>query len=300
MPYDRPNPQRPSQPQRPSGQRPNNSHSRQKKRNMRYDRLLALIVVLVLLIIVLVKCTSSCGKGGGGGQSNPATTTTVFETQPATEAVQDQYANTVYISPSNQSDNTFATGDTNEAVVCRAIAEQTAALLQQAGVTVIVAGESDSLQQKTAMGDNGLAAYVGIQTNQGAGSGTSCFYNSTSAQSQALAQAVYDPVATLTERDDNGLIDGAQVGSDSYQYEVASNNSPCCLIEVEYHDTQAVAQWLIDNEAQIASAIASGICSYLGVAYPSAGGAAAGGNTATTTADTTTETSNAIQDQLSE
>lgn len=285
--------------QRPTGQRPNSS--RPKKRSVRYDRLLALIVILVLLIIVLVKCCSSCGKSSDPSGKTPAVTTT-SQTQESTEPSQDLYANTVYLSPSNQSDNIFATGDTNEAEVCRAIAEQTAALLQQAGVEVIVASESDSLQQKTAMGNNGLAAYVGIQTNQGAGSGTSCFYNSTSTQSRALAQAVYDPVAALTKRDDNGLIDGAQVGSDSYQYEVASNSSPCCLIEVEYHDTTTVAQWLIDNESQIANAIASGICSYLGVTYTGGTGAdaAAGSSAADPAVTSATEETNAIEDQLSE
>lgn len=267
---------------------------RPKKRNVRYDRILALIVILILLIILLVKCCSSCSSDEG--QTDTPVSTTTTETQPTTESTQQLYAGAVYLSPSNQSDNIFATGDTNEAVVCRAIAEKTAALLEQAGVTAIVAGESDSLQQKTAMGDNGLGAYVAIQTNQGAGSGTSCYYNSASAQSQSLAQAVYNPVATLTERDDNGLIDGSQVGSDSYQYEVASNNSPCCLIEVEFHDTTTVAQWLIDNEDQIANAIASGICSYLGVNYTGSSAAVAG----TTTSTTTVDESNAIQDQLSE
>ncbi|MFR6495194.1 MAG: hypothetical protein ACLUOF_01260 [Ruminococcus sp.] len=44
-------------------------------------------------------------------------------------------------------------GRTNEAAVCRILAQKTAAILEQSGVTVIVAGDNDSIQTKTAMGD---------------------------------------------------------------------------------------------------------------------------------------------------
>lgn len=273
----------------------NRPSSQPTRRNVRYDRVLALIVILVLLIVLLVKCCSSCSSDKSSGDTTATTTTT--ETQPATESAESMYEGIVYLSPSNQSDNTFATGDTDEATVCRAIAEKTAAVLEQAGVSVLVAGESDSIQQKTAMGDYALGAYVAIHTNQGTGYGTSCYYNSSSAQSQSLAQAVYDPVALLTERDDNGLIDGSQSGSDAYQYEIASNNSPCCLIEVEYHDTTTVAQWLIDNEDEIAIAIAGGICSYLGV---TSSGTSSSASDSTAATDLSDSNAIAIEDQLSE
>ena len=113
-------------------------------------------------------------------------------------------------------------------------AQKTAAILEQSGVTVIVAGDNDSIQTKTAMGDKNLAAYVAIHTNAGTGVGTDCYYNASSEASKNLAQAVYDPVAALTPTADQGLIDGSQSGSDNYQYEIGANKSPSCLIEVEY------------------------------------------------------------------
>lgn len=106
---------------------------------------------------------------------------------------------------------------------------------------------------------------MAIHTNAGTGVGTDCYYNASSEASKNLAQAVYDPVAALTPTADQGLIDGSQSGSDNYQYEIGANKSPSCLIEVEYHDGPNVAQWILDNEDNIAAALAQGICNYLQV-----------------------------------
>lgn len=269
--------------------------SRKNARRVRYDRILAVLLILILLIVLLVKCCSSCSSSKNKKASESETTTTAA-TEPTTE--EQNYSNVVYLSPSNQADNEFTVGDTNEAAECRNIAQKTAAILQQSGLTVIVAGENDSLENKTAMGDNGLAAYVAIHTNAGTGVGTDCYYNSASEASKALAQAVYDPVAALTPTSDRGLMDGSQNGSDSYQYEIGANKSPCCLIEVEFHDGPNVAQWILDNEDNIANAIATGICNYLQV---TPAGGTVGGTSAVDgdTAATTTVSQNAIQNQLS-
>ncbi len=276
-----------------------------KRRNMRYDRILAVIVVLILLLVLLVKCCSSCSSDDTTSDGTESATTTIETEEQTTESVESQYSGAVYLSPSNQSDHTFATGDTNEAEVSLAIAEKTAALLEQAGLTVYIAGSDESVQTKVKVGDYPLAAYVGIQTNQGSGSGTSCYYNASATyatQSQALAQAVYDNVAALTERDDNGLIDASDSTTDYYEYEIGMNNSPCCLIEVEYHDTTTIAQWILDNEDSIAESIASGICSYLGVTYSASGSNSTSTDSESTDSESDTESSeaNAIEDQLSE
>lgn len=275
---------------------------RSKGHRVRYDRILAVLLILILIIVLFTKCCTSCSKRSKAKDA-AQTTTTAASIEPTTEAPATDYSKTVYLSPSNQADNEFTTGDTNEAAECRVLAEKTAAILEQSGLTVIIAGENDSLQTKTAMGDNGLAAYVAIHTNAGTGVGTDCYYNSTSEQSKALAQAVYQPVADLTPTADRGLLDGAQSSNDSYLYEIANNQSPCCLIEVEFHDGPNVAQWILDNEDNIATALANGITSYLQV--PASGGAV--GNTTSTTAPTdgsvsteTTGSENAIQNQLSD
>lgn len=265
--------------------------SRKPVRRVRYDRIVAVLVILVLLIVILVKCCSSCSSKKEKKPADPAATTTTAVTDPsATEPPANDFSKTVYLSPSNQADNAFAVGDTNEAAECRKIAEKTAAILQQSGLTVIISNDTDSLQQKTAMGDNNLAAYVGIHTNAGTGVGTDCYYNSSSEASKALAQAVYDPVAELTPTADRGLMDGSQSDSDTYQYEIGENKSPCCLIEVEFHDGPRVGQWILDNEDAIAQAIANGICNYLQVTPTSAPAEAS---------TETTSSGNPIEDQLS-
>lgn len=268
--------------------------SQNNNRRVRYDRILAVLLILILLIVLLVKCCSGCSSSKSKKNNNTATTTTAAETTAPTEP---SYSNVVYLSPSNQADNAFNVGDTNEAEVCRILAQKTAAILEQSGLTVMIAEESDSLQDKTAMGDNGLAAYVAIHTNVGTGVGTDCYYNSSSEESKKLAQAVYDPVAELTPTADRGLMDGSQSDSDSYLYEIGANKSPSCLIEVEFHDGPNVAQWILDNEDNIASAIATGICNYLQITP--AGGASVAENGDLSAAETTATTQNAIQDQLS-
>ena len=247
--------------------------SKSNHRRVRYDRILAVLLVLILLIVLLVKCCSSCSSNKNKKNNGTVTTTPTQET--TTAPTESDYSKTVYLSPSNQEDNAFYVGDTNEAAVCRILAQKTAAILEQSGVTVIVAGDNDSIQTKTAMGDKNLAAYVAIHTNAGTGVGTDCYYNASSEASKNLAQAVYDPVAALTPTADQGLIDGSQSGSDNYQYEIGANKSPSCLIEVEYHDGPNVAQWILDNEDNIAAALAQGICNYLQVTPSNSASAAA-------------------------
>ena len=108
--------------------------SQSKRRRVRYDRILAVLLVLILLIVLLVKCCSSCSSKKDKKNDNVTTTPTQATTAP-TEA---DNTKTVYLSPSNQEDNKFYVGDTNEAAVCRILAQKTAAILEQSGVNVIV------------------------------------------------------------------------------------------------------------------------------------------------------------------
>ena len=114
-----------------------------------------------------MKCCSSCSSNKNKKNNGTVTTTPTQET--TTAPTESDYSKTVYLSPSNQEDNAFYVGDTNEAAVCRILAQKTAAILEQSGVTVIVAGDNDSIQTKTAMGDKNLAAYVAIHTNADTG-----------------------------------------------------------------------------------------------------------------------------------
>ena len=50
----------------------------------------------------------------------------------------------IYLSPSNQSGNTYATGGTNEMVQCEKIANATASALKRCGFEVMVADSNES------------------------------------------------------------------------------------------------------------------------------------------------------------
>ena len=45
-------------------------------------------------------------------------------------------------------------------------------------------------------------------------------------------------------------------------YEIIRTNAPAVLLEVAFHDNPEDAEWIINNESQIAQAIVSGINSY--------------------------------------
>ena len=101
--------------------------SRNTHRRVRYDRILAVLVIFVLLIVLLVKCCSSCSSKKAGTKPNVVQSTT-SATEGTTEEATQNYTNTVYLSPSNQSENLFQVGDTKEAEVCRILADKTAAI----------------------------------------------------------------------------------------------------------------------------------------------------------------------------
>ena len=59
----------------------------------------------------------------------------------------------VYISPSDQTENRYAWGNTNEHVQCQKIAEAEAAALRRSGVEVQVAALGSTMAQRCAQSD---------------------------------------------------------------------------------------------------------------------------------------------------
>lgn len=230
----------------------------------RWDRLLGALAVLVLILILIIAAVNSCGKD----DATPANTQSIAETTPlATEPPIDRNK-MVYLSPSTQYDNLYACdGATTEAAAMIELAKKVKALLEAEDYVVYMCGETDSVKDKVSMGnDLQCGAYVALHTNSGGesghGEGTECFYNQNVPGSKALAEAVYQNVANLTPTEDRGLKDETMRDL----YEIANNNSACCLLEVEFHDVENLSQWILDNQDATAQAIADGIKSYLTVA----------------------------------
>ena len=169
----------------------------------------------------------------------------------------------VYLSPSDQTDNKYAYGNTNEAVQCRRIADACAVALKRCGFEV-KNNKTSSMAARCAESDAwGADLHVPIHTNayNGSVTGTRLFCYSTSGSGYKACQAVFAALAPLTPGTSENI--RANPGL----YEVSYPDAPTVYIEVDFHDVAAVAKWIIENVEAIGEAIAKGICSYFGKTY---------------------------------
>lgn len=247
----------------------NNSEFQKLMRRARWDRLLGALIVLVLLIFLLTFVFKSCGKNAeetGGDVSS----ITPVETTPPTEPVKTDNSMAVFLSPSTQEDNVYACDSTvTEESAMFDLTQSVKALLEADGYTVYVCEEDDNVKAKVTKGNElKCGAYVALHSNAGGDSGsdegTECYYNSAVPGSRELAENVYNRVAELTPTEDRGLKDETQ----RELYEILNNQNPCCLLEVEFHDTEAHSQWILDNKENLAKSIKDGIVAFLNASAP--------------------------------
>lgn len=235
------------------------------RRRARWDRIAGAGAVLLLLMILMINGISSCAKKGKE-DAEPVSNgdITDFTIQPTTEAVIDN-SMAVYLSPSTQEDNLYACdGTTTEEAAMWMIARQVRNMLEEDGYVVYMCGEDDKVPAKIKEGNSlKCGAYVSIHSNSsgegGKGQGTECFYNTEIPGSLALAENIYNRVASLTPTDDRGLKDQTQRDL----YEIAQNIVPCCLLEVEFHDDVMTSRWILNHTEDLAQAITEGIEAYL-------------------------------------
>ena len=184
-------------------------------------------------------------------------------------------AKRVYLSPSDQRRNTYAVGDTTEAIQCGRIAEACKAALERSGVEVML-GQYDTMQNRVAASNSFKAdLHVPIHSNacNGKASGTHLFcYSSTkdakgnytidkNSAGYKACKAVMDVLGPLTP----GTPD--VIRAYPALYEVKYPVAPTVYIETDFHDVPRIAQWIIDNTTLIGETIAKGLCNALGVKF---------------------------------
>jgi N-acetylmuramoyl-L-alanine amidase len=172
-------------------------------------------------------------------------------------------AKRIYLSPSEQPENVYAYGNTNEKVQCREIAAVVEEALKRNGFEVINA-TATSLSARCAEANKwGANLYVPIHTNafNGKVSGTRIFCYSMSGESYKACKAVYDALAPITPGKSENITQRAEL------YEVKTPAAPTVYIEVDFHDVPDVAKWIIEHTREIGEAICKGICNYYGVTY---------------------------------
>ena len=169
----------------------------------------------------------------------------------------------VYISPSDQTENRYAWGNTNEHAQCQRIAEAEAAALRRSGVEVKLAAFGTTMAQRCAESDAwGADIHNCVHTNacNKQVMGTRLFCYAIPGKGYDACKAVFNELAPLSP----GTSENIQVNP---IYEVRVPDAPSVYCECEFHDTAEGAKWIVEHTTEIGEAIAKGLCKYLGVAF---------------------------------
>ena len=171
----------------------------------------------------------------------------------------------IYISPSDQTKNFYAVGNTNEAEQCRRIALALVDALERCGFAAKTnvnpsASMYDRVKESNAWGAD---AHIPVHTNayNGKVAGFRGFYYSAGGNGYKLVTAIKNAVAPITP----GTSDG--ISANPKLYEVKSSNAPCAYLELGFHDNPVEARYIIDHTRELAEAVCKGICTHYGAAY---------------------------------
>lgn len=169
----------------------------------------------------------------------------------------------IFLSPSNQSGNIYATGDTNEAAVCGEIAAFAEKALIRCGFEVKTMQNETMQVRSKASNDWGADLHVPIHTNafDGKVTGTRLMVYALKGPAYEAAKAIFAELAPLTPGRSENITAWPQL------YELNTPNAPSVYIEVDFHDNLEVAKWLKENTEGVGEAICKGICSHFGVDY---------------------------------
>ena len=174
-------------------------------------------------------------------------------------------AKKIYISPSNQDGNTYATGKTNEMAQCDKIANATATALKRCGFDVKVGKSGDGMAVRCKESDAyGADIHMPIHTNAFNGKvtgGTRIFCYSSSRANKAPAEAVLKTLGAISP----GTADSVTVNAGLY--EVNMPKATTVYVECEFHDTKTGSDWIINNITNIGEAICKGLCNHFGITY---------------------------------
>lgn len=169
----------------------------------------------------------------------------------------------IYISPSDQVKNAYAAGNTTEAIQCRQIATLLVKALERHGFGAKT-NLTGSMYDRVKESNNWEAdLHVCIHTNayNEKVAGTRLFCYVMNGEGHKACKAVMARLAPITP----GTSDGISARPELYECKVAY--APTVYIEVDFHDVDEVALWIINHKEEIAEAIAHGICDYFGVEY---------------------------------
>lgn len=174
----------------------------------------------------------------------------------------------IYVSPSNQTRNTYAAGNTTEAVQCCKIATALVVALKRCGFDAKTNVNNISMSEKVKESNNfGADLHMPIHTNafNGKVKGTRMFVSSLSSSAYKVCQEIAKTLNPITPGESDAIREYPEL------YEIRNTKAPCAYLEVAFHDNVEEAKWIINNIANIAEAICKGLCNYYGVKYVAVG-----------------------------
>ncbi len=168
----------------------------------------------------------------------------------------------VYLSPSRQTANTYAAGNTNEKIQCNAIAAAAEKALLRCGFEVKRAPAGQEIEESVRQSNEwGADLHLPIHTNAGGGRGCVVFIAYKSKDRLAVAQPIFEEIDAVT------LYRSVYGVREKQFYEIRNSNALCAYVECEFHDSPELALWIIRNTVTLGEAICRGICRAFGVEY---------------------------------
>jgi N-acetylmuramoyl-L-alanine amidase len=170
----------------------------------------------------------------------------------------------IYISPSNQVGNIYATGNTNEKEQCHKIAKACVDALVENGFQVMCTYNDDMYKRVEESNAFDADIHIAIHTNATAKhnvtGGSQVLLYSISGEREKAGNAVLSRLSPITP----GKSAERLVLKPDF-YEVRATKGLALYCECEFHDTQLGSDFIINNTDRIGEAIAYGICDYYGV-----------------------------------
>ncbi len=178
----------------------------------------------------------------------------------------------IYLSPSRQEGNTYSTGGTTEYRQMNKVAIALKEILEENYVCeVYIADYEEKIwknERPLTAAELGADIYLAIHSNSTSPSnpkyGTLAFYYPGCAQSELLGENIVKEINAISPFDtkSSGNINGMRYNNRYGYAEVrlpASYGMVSLLLEVQYHDHDDTAKWIINNTDKIAQAIANGL-----------------------------------------
>lgn len=169
----------------------------------------------------------------------------------------------IFLSPSAQEYNIGYGDYGSEEYRMNRIADIVEKMLRDQGYTVYRNNPNEKLSDAVRRSNEvNPDIHVALHSNaSGEGfsaQGPEIFANRPNTPGDRLANLIYNEIMQIYPDPTKGR----GVLHTSSLYEIIRTNAPAVLLEVAFHDNPEDAQWIINNEDQIAQAIVSGINSY--------------------------------------